>query len=602
MYITERFDDWLLHATEDAELQEELNLLKLRGDEGDEGDIADRFYRRLPLAEYGLSAPVGAGSNRINIYTIRMAIQALAYHHKRLQERRPVVIGYDSRPKSRLFATEAARVLAANGIFVWIFPAALPAPVLAASVPRLSCGAGVYITGGHLPWNYSGLRIYDPQGARMPKATAHALTRRMATLNPFEDILLTDYDTPAEIGLIRTAHPALQEQYSSGVLRQFPTPQQAGTALRVAYSPLYGTGDAFMHSLLEARGLKDTLVIPERLADGPPPDNQPLNPLSPQALKSGLRLCRAMDADLFLATDPACNRMGVAIKDGGAYHILSGHELGLLLLDHFCRLYSRGGKPPVPLYAARSLAACSLAQQVALAHGLPLYTLPPDFKAADQTLEPPPQIPKKAFTFAFDSAGGFILGSTVRDRDALAACAWVCDMAHAHKAAGHSLADAARQLYKQYGHYVNTHQRYGPGSIENAIHMQSALKTLRTRPYESIGGVPITSFIDYKRSRPSSGAAVPFRNDLLEYRLENGGRIVVHPTIDHSTIHVYIETNSHNPAAAQNLNRRLANSIHHLLCSSGELTDVTQSDGFPNRISTPPPADEFGTNRPTIRM
>lgn len=595
MYTDERFAHWLAHATEDPDLLEEMNLLRLRQDTA---AITDRFFRRLPMAEYGLFGPMGAGSNRINIYTIRTAAQAMATHHKRLREQRPVAIGFDGRPKAQLFAAEAARVLAANGIFVWLFPQAMPAPAMASCIPRLSCGGGVYITGGHLPWQYSGLRIHGADGARLPKPTAQAITRRMAALDPFKDIRLTDYDAAAEIGMIRTAPSVMPESYLAGVLRQFPAAPSPSTPLRVAVSPLFGTSAGYVHNLLAARGTGAVQMVPEKPEDVLQQSNAlPLDPQNPEALQPGLRFCRSIGADLLLATDPASSRVGAAVKDGDAYRLLSGHELGVLLLDHLCRLHRRAEKPLNTLFAAKSLEASSLATQVAQSYGVALHTLPPNFKAAGHTLEAPPANHKKAFTLAFDGAGGFVLGRIACNRDANAACAWICDMAQAQKAAGHTLADALRQIYLQYGFYANTHHRYGPSSIENALHMQNALKTLRLHPYETIAGVPITSFTDYRRSRPAAAAGTSFREDLLEYRLKNDGRIVIYPTIDHSAIHVHIETSSFSETTAQKTNQKLAKGIHNLLCAQGGLSQsawpsTTSAQGFPERIPVPAPVPE----------
>ena len=533
MEVQDTFALWRRSATDDPELLRELDAL---AQSGDDGGIHDRFYRDLAFGTGGLRGVLGAGTNRMNIYTVRRATQALAEYLIEEGLPRSVAIARDSRLYGERFAIEAAQVLAANGIAVWLYPRLEPTPALSWAVRYYGCGAGICITASHNPAAYNGYKVYGPDGCQITPAAADKILAVMETLDYFDAPQLADIDMALSDGAIRYIPNRCLSDFVDAVLAL--RPGNDVTRLRLVYTPLNGSGLEPVRLLLDRMGIRDVTVVPEQeKPDGNFPTCPYPNPEIRQAMERGLALCARIKPDLLIGTDPDCDRMGAAVSDsGGQYRLITGNEMGVLLLDYLCRTRVERGTMPQNPVAVTTIVSTDMATPVAAQYGVELRRTLTGFKYIGEQIglleaEGHPE----RFIFGFEESYGYLSGVHVRDKDAVNATMLACEAAAWYRSRGMSLLDGLNALCETYGYYRNELISFAFEGAEGMNAMNELMRSLREEPPAAFAGYPVTGRTDYLYDHTGLIPA-----DVLEFRLEEGAKLIVRPSGTEPKLKVYI--------------------------------------------------------------
>ena len=550
MDIRAEYSRWLERAVDDSDLIEEL-----RGLDPDGGEVSDRFYRDLAFGTGGLRGVLGAGTNRMNIYTVRRATQGLCAWLKASGGTPSVAIAHDSRIKSGLFAREAARVLAANGVTAWIYPRLEPTPALSWAVRYFHCGAGICVTASHNPAKYNGYKVYGPDGGQITLAAAEHVQAAIDSTDPFDGVALADFDAAVADGRIRYIPEQCLEDFLDAV--QKLSLSGGAEDLSVVYTPLNGSGLECVTKILGRIGVKDVTVVPEQEhPDGHFPTCPYPNPEEREAMLRGLELCEKLHPDLLLGTDPDCDRMGSAVPEGDGYRLLTGNEMGVLLLDYICRRRMELGTMPEKPVAVTTIVSTDMADAVAAEYGVELRRVLTGFKfIGEQIGLLEAEGHGERFLFGFEESYGYLSGSHVRDKDAVNASMLCCEMAAWYKKQGMTLADAIRALYEKHGYTccaVKSFAFEGEGGMER---MAAVMDSLRAAPPAEIAGRAVTGRTDYQTGE---GVALELpRSNVLEYRMD-GAKLIVRPSGTEPKIKVYLSARAESMERAQEIDGELA--------------------------------------------
>ena len=549
MQYQKELDLWLARAVEDADLITELKAVA-----GDEAAISDRFYRDLEFGTGGLRGVIGAGTNRMNLYTIRRATQGLADYLNASGLPKKVALAHDSRHKGELFCREAARVLAANGITAYLYPRLEPTPALSWAVRYLGCGAGICVTASHNPAKYNGYKVYGADGCQITLEAADQVLAAIGRHDYFDSPKLADYDQAVADGRIVTIDDRCLSDFVDAVLAL--RPGNDVSRLKLVYTPLNGSGLEPVKMLLDRMGVTQVTVVPEQeKPDGDFPTCPYPNPEIREAMETGLKLCDTVHPDLMLGTDPDCDRMGAAVPDGqGGYRLITGNEMGVLLLDYICRVRQANGTMPAHPVAVTTIVSTDMATPIAAKYGVELRRTLTGFKFIGEQiglLEAEGHVER--YLFGFEESYGYLSGGHVRDKDAVNAVMLACEAAAYYAARGMSLLDAVNALYAEYGWYRNAlHSFTFEG--ESGMHiMQGIMAGLRAETPAEIAGYRVTGCTDYS----ADGTGLP-RADVLEYRLENGAKLMVRPSGTEPKIKVYLSAVADSAEAADAINAKLA--------------------------------------------
>ena len=549
MQYQKELDLWLARAVEDADLITELKAVA-----GDEAAISDRFYRDLEFGTGGLRGVIGAGTNRMNLYTIRRATQGLADYLNASGLPKKVALAHDSRHKGELFCREAARVLAANGITAYLYPRLEPTPALSWAVRYLGCGAGICVTASHNPAKYNGYKVYGADGCQITLEAADQVLDAIGRHDYFDSPRLADYDQAVADGRIVTIDDRCLSDFVDAVLAL--RPGNDVSRLKLVYTPLNGSGLEPVKMLLDRMGVTQVTVVPEQeKPDGDFPTCPYPNPEIREAMETGLKLCDTVHPDLMLGTDPDCDRMGAAVPDGqGGYRLITGNEMGVLLLDYICRVRQANGTMPAHPVAVTTIVSTDMATPIAAKYGVELRRTLTGFKFIGEQiglLEAEGHVER--YLFGFEESYGYLSGGHVRDKDAVNAVMLACEAAAYYAARGMSLLDAVNALYAEYGWYRNAlHSFTFEG--ESGMHiMQGIMAGLRAETPAEIAGYRVTGCTDYS----ADGTGLP-RADVLEYRLENGAKLMVRPSGTEPKIKVYLSAVADSAEAADAINAKLA--------------------------------------------
>lgn len=565
-----KYKHWLEQPLEDRDLAEELAAIN-----GDDEAIQDRFYRDLEFGTAGLRGVLGAGTNRMNIYTVRRATQGLAEYLNSAYKDPKVAISYDSRIKSDVFAKEAARVLAANDIHVHLYKELRPVPCLSFATRELGCNAGIMVTASHNPAKYNGYKVYGPDGCQMTNDAADAVLERINKLDLFTDIRLVDFDAAVEAGNVEFIGDDLLERYLDCVQQQSIHPELIPDAgLRVVYTPLNGSGNKPVRKILDRIGVKDVHVVKEQeLPNGEFPTCPFPNPEIKEALTLGLRDCAEYKPDLLLATDPDADRMGIAVPgDDGEYVLITGNEVGALLLEYICRERKAMGTMPKDPIAVKTIVSTRLADRIAEDYGVQLINVLTGFKFIGEQiglLETKGE--SERFLFGFEESYGYLSGTYVRDKDAVVASMLICEAAAFYKAKGIRMIDAFRNLYKKYGYYYNCIGNFGFEGAAGMEKMAEIMARTRGNAPKEIGGLKVLEFSDYKVSKTIdlvSGKETEItlpKSDVLVFGLEGGASVIIRPSGTEPKIKVYYTTTGKDEAEAKALQQKLAADFDKLL-------------------------------------
>ena len=550
MDIRAEYSRWLERAVDDSDLIEEL-----RGLDPDGGEVSDRFYRDLAFGTGGLRGVLGAGTNRMNIYTVRRATQGLCAWLKASGGTPSVAIAHDSRIKSDLFAREAARVLAANGVTAWIYPRLEPTPALSWAVRYFHCGAGICVTASHNPAKYNGYKVYGPDGGQITLEAAEHVQAAIDSTDPFDGVALADFDAAVADGRIRYIPEQCLEDFLDAV--QKLSLSGGAEDLSVVYTPLNGSGLECVTKILGRIGVKDVTVVPEQEhPDGHFPTCPYPNPEEREAMLRGLELCEKLHPDLLLGTDPDCDRMGSAVPEGDGYRLLTGNEMGVLLLDYICRRRMELGTMPEKPVAVTTIVSTDMADAVAAEYGVELRRVLTGFKfIGEQIGLLEAEGHGERFLFGFEESYGYLSGSHVRDKDAVNASMLCCEMAAWYKKQGMTLADAIRALYEKHGYTccaVKSFAFEGEGGMER---MAAVMDSLRAAPPAEIAGRAVTGRTDYQTGE---GVALELpRSNVLEYRMD-GAKLIVRPSGTEPKIKVYLSARAESMERAQEIDGELA--------------------------------------------
>ena len=549
---------WMEADLEDADLKPEL----ARIEENDE-EIKERFAVALKFGTAGLRGVLGAGTNRMNIYVVRQATQGLANWVKTQGGTQTVAISYDSRIKSDVFAKNAASVLAANGIKVRIYDALMPVPAL--SFATHNCNAGVMVTASHNPAKYNGYKAYGPDGCQMTDDAAAIVYEEIQKTDVLTGAKYMPFAQGVEEGLIRFVGDDCKRALYDAIEDRQVRPGLCKTAgLKLVYSPLNGSGLVPVTQVLKDIGITDITIVPEQeYPNGYFTTCSYPNPEIFEALEKGLNLAKETGADLMLATDPDADRVGIAMKcPDGSYELVSGNEVGVLLLDYICAGRIEKGTMPKNPVAVKSIVSTPLADAVAEHYGVELRSVLTGFKwIGDQIagLEAAGEVDR--FIFGFEESYGYLAGPYVRDKDAIIGSMLICEMAAYYRSIGSSLKQRMEEIYSEYGRYLNKIDSFEFPGLSGMDRMSEIMQGLRDKPLEEIAGYKVVKVTDYKKPEETG---LPAANVLI-YKLENNETVIVRPSGTEPKIKIYYTTLGKDLAEAQAEKDKLSEALKPIM-------------------------------------
>ena len=559
MYLDD-YKRWAAADLEDANLTQQL-----RDIEGNEDQIKDRFAVSLKFGTAGLRGVLGAGTNRMNIYVVRQATQGLANWVKTQGGNQLVAVSYDSRINSDVFAKTAACVLAANGIRVRIYDALMPVPALSFATRYYGANAGIMITASHNPAKYNGYKAYGPDGCQMTDDAAAIVYAEIQKTDVLEGAKLVSFEEGLSSGMIQYVGEDCKEALYDAIKARSVRPGLCKTAgLKLVYSPLNGSGLVPVTRVLHDIGIDDITIVPEQKdPDGNFPTCPYPNPEIFEALRLGLELAEKNDADLMLATDPDADRVGIAIRcPDGSYELVSGNEVGVLLLDYICQGRIETGTMPKNPVAVKSIVSTPLADAVAASYGVEMRNVLTGFKwIGDQIARLEAAGEVERFIFGFEESYGYLAGSYVRDKDAIIGSMLICEMAAYYRSIGSSIKERLESIYAKFGRYLNKVDSFEFPGLSGMEKMAGIMDGLRKNPPEEIAGYAVTKVTDYTDTKTTG---LPSANVLI-YSLSGGATVVVRPSGTEPKIKTYFTTLGKDLAEAQAQKDKLAEALKPLL-------------------------------------
>ena len=545
--VHELLDTWIANV-KDEELLAELKQMK---DSGDENAITDAFFQDLAFGTAGLRGTIGAGTNRMNIYTVGRATQGFANYLNATFENPTVAIARDSRNKGELFVKTTAAILAANGVTAYVYPKISPVPTLSWATRYLQCSGGICMTASHNPAPYNGYKAYGPDGCQITSEAAAAISAAMEATNPFTDVKTMDFDEAVEQGLVKWIDDSVLDAYYDAVVDKSVsalTPEQVEAApLKLVYTPLNGTGLIPVTTVLNKVGITDITIVPEQKdPDGNFPTCPYPNPEIREAMQKGIDLCQEVKPDLLLATDPDADRVGVACADGDDYTLLTGNEMGVLLLDYICKMRAARGEDLSRKVAVTTIVSSAMVDALAEEYGFELRRCLTGFKYSGDIitgLSDAGEVDR--FIFGFEESYGYLSGDHVRDKDAVNASMLICQMAQYYKLQGINLVQAMRALYEKYGYYHNKTISLSYPGADGAAKMAGIMAGLRETAPTEIAGAKVEGVVDYE-----TGVNGLPKANVIEFDLEGGDKAIVRPSGTEPKIKLYIFAKGADAAAA----------------------------------------------------
>lgn len=562
----ELYNLWLKNATQDPDLQTELKSI-----ENDSDAINDRFYRDLEFGTGGLRGVIGAGTNRMNIYTVRRATQGFADYLNHEYSNPSVAVSFDSRIKSDVFSKAAAEVLAANGIKVHIYKELMPTPCLSFAVRELHCQGGIMVTASHNPAKYNGYKVYGDDGCQITLRGAGIILDKINSLDIFNDVKTSSFDEEVKKGNICFIGQEVIEAFYDKVLAEgLNTELCATSGLKVVYTPLNGTGNKPVREILKRIGISEVTVVKEQEnPDGNFPTCPYPNPEIREALAVGLEYCNKVKPDLLLATDPDCDRVGIAVPDGnGGYALFSGNEVGAMLLEYICQQRIKNGTMPKNPITVKTIVTTDIVNHIAKEYGVEVIDVLTGFKFIGEQiklLEDKNQ--ENRYIFGFEESYGYLSGTYVRDKDAVNASMLICEMASYYRSQGITLLQARENMYKKYGVFHQTLHSFTFEGESGMNKMNEIMNTLRNNPPAEIAGIKVVKFDDYKTSiskditnGTESTINLP-KSNVLAFFLEGGSKVIVRPSGTEPKIKLYLTSKKPTHEEAEGHEAKLANTL-----------------------------------------
>ena len=551
----QEYQRWLERAT-DAELLEELKRME-------EAAIEDAFYRDLAFGTGGLRGVIGAGSNRMNVYTVAKASQGLADYLAKRFSTPSAVIGYDSRLKSDVFARVTAGVLAANGVQVHFWPQLTPVPTVSFATRYLRASAGVMITASHNPAKYNGYKVYGADGCQVTVEAAAEILSEIEKLDLFDGVKRADFDACLHDGRILLISDEVLAAFLEAVKAQSALfGEQACKDIAIVYSPLNGAGYVPVTRALKELGYARVTVVEEqRLPDGRFPTCPYPNPEIREAMALGITYAGRLGADLLMATDPDCDRVGVAVRDhSGGYVLLSGNETGLLLLDYLCAQRMKHGAMPADPVLIKTIVTTDMAERIAAHYGVRTVNVLTGFKfIGEQIGRLEAQGRLNSYVFGFEESYGYLSGPYVRDKDGVGASCLICEMFSYYAARGVSLLDRLEQLYADYGYCLNTLHSYTYDGSAGFARMQAVMQGLRGG-VASFGSRRVLRVLDY-----AGGLDGLPKSDVLKFILEDGCTLVARPSGTEPKLKLYLSVSAESREAAEKAEAELLKNAEAML-------------------------------------
>ncbi len=558
----ELYDLWCSNVAGEPDLLSELTSIK-----EDKEAINDRFYRDLEFGTGGLRGVIGAGTNRMNVFTVRRATQGFADYLNQEYKNPSVAISFDSRIKSDVFSKAAAEVLAANGIKVHIYTELMPTPCLSFAVRQLKCQGGIMITASHNPAKYNGYKVYGEDGCQITLRVAEIIIEKINSLDMFKDVKTSSFDEELAKGNISYIGNDVIEAFYQNVLNEgINTDLCASSGLKVVYTPLNGTGNKPVREILKRIGISNVTVVKEQEnPDGNFPTCPYPNPEIREALEVGLRYCKEVQPDLLLATDPDCDRVGIAVPDGnGGFALFSGNEVGALLLEYICQQRIKKGTMPKDPIAVKTIVTTDIVNYIGEEYGVDIINVLTGFKFIGEQigmLEAKGE--EKRYIFGFEESYGYLSGGYVRDKDAVNASMLICEMAAYYRTQGITLLQARENLYKKYGVFYQTLYSFEFDGESGMKHMNEIMSNLRNDPPAEIGGLKVVKFEDYKESTCKDIATgnvtqltLP-KSNVLAFYLEGGCKAIVRPSGTEPKIKTYLTAKAPSHDAAVEIEQKI---------------------------------------------
>ena len=531
------YKTWLENATDDLDLVSELKSYAK-----DKELLNDAFYKDLSFGTAGLRGVIGAGTNRINIYVVRKVSQGLANyvlnHFKK--GKRAIAISYDSRIKSDVFAKTAAEVFAANGIKVFIYKELMPTPCLSFAVRELKCSAGIMVTASHNPAKYNGYKVYNDDGCQITEIAAEEIQNEIKKIDPFKDVKYMKFEDALASKQIKYISDKLITKFINRVKKESVLGKtKINKDVKIVYSPLHGTGLKPVTRILKETGFNNVVVVNEQaLPDGNFTTCPFPNPEIREAMELGIKYAKKENADLLIATDPDADRVGIAVKDGKEFKLLSGNQTGVLLLNFICELRKQNRTMPKNAYVVKSLVSTDLADKIAKHHKVNINTVLTGFKYIGEFIKTHEGKKSKNYIFGFEESYGYLSGGYVRDKDAVDGAFLIAEMFAYYKTKGISLCKKLDEIYKKYGYYVDKVESfYFEG--QSGFNKMSEIMSEFRKGLKTIGKYKITKVIDY-----SKGVNGLPKADVIKFILENGSSVVIRPSGTEPKLKMYCSVTS----------------------------------------------------------
>ena len=551
--VRAELERWIANVS-DEELAAELAEMKKAADAGDDSAVVDAFFQDLAFGTAGLRGTLGAGTNRMNIYTVGRATQGFADYLNANFENPSVAIARDSRNKGELFVRVTATILAANGIVAHVYPKISPVPTLSFAVRDLGCSGGICMTASHNPAAYNGYKAYGPDGCQITSEAAKSISASIANTDAFSGVKTMGFDEAVASGMVKWTDDAVLKRYYDAVLSKsvssLSAEQVAEAPLKLVYTPLNGTGLIPVTTVLERAGITDITVVPEqREPNGDFPTCPYPNPEIREAMQKGIDLCEEVHPDLLLATDPDADRVGVACKDGDDYTLLTGNEMGVLLLDYIARMRSERGEDLSDKVAVTTIVSSAMVDALAAEYGFELRRCLTGFKyIGDIITELSDAGQVDRFIFGFEESYGYLSGDHVRDKDAVNASLLICQMAQDYKLRGMNLAQAMRALYEKHGWWLNRTASVSFPGAAGAETMRGIMAKLREQAPSELAGRAVEAVVDYE----GGVNGLPSAN-VVEFDVEGGNKVIVRPSGTEPKIKLYVFAKDADRAAADAL-------------------------------------------------
>lgn len=559
MAIEDIYHRWTVQTANNGELHNELLNIQ-----NDREDIEDRFYKELEFGTGGLRGVLGAGTNRMNVFTVSKATQGYSNYLNQQFEKPSVAIGYDSRIHSDDFARAEAAVFAANGIQVHIYDHLMPTPALSFAVRDLHCSGGIVLTASHNPAKYNGYKVYGADGCQITTEAAKAIQTAINEVDPFDDVKRTDFELAMENGIINYIGEDTIDRYQAAVSTASLLPEGIDKNVAIVYTPLNGAGISCVPRCLKEHGFTNiTIPDEQKNPDGHFPTCPYPNPEVREALKVGLRWAEKTQSDLLLATDPDCDRVGAAVKTTSGYTLISGNQMGVLLFDFVCKMRQANGTMPKNPVAVKTIVTTPMAAKIAEHYGVQLIDVLTGFKFIGEQIG---LLEKKGeadrYIFGFEESYGYLSGSFVRDKDAVNASLLICEMFAWYKSQRKSLVDVLEELYQEYGCYESKLLSFQFEGADGFAKMQSLMTELRTNRPAELAGIAVECSIDYL----NDDTGLP-KSNVLRFFLKNGAEAVVRPSGTEPKLKVYLTVIGRNKVEAKKEIELLVESMERFLMS-----------------------------------